>query len=129
MQVAVKVLKGQVDETMRKVRFYLRPRIVLHAYKFFSTTISYFNQRLYREIRVWTDLNHPNITPFLGISNDFDRADTPCLISPYYRHGNIVEYLKAHQNVPKLPLVSHVVRCVDHMLTQPLSRLHRLLER
>jgi serine/threonine protein kinase len=51
---------------------------------------------------------HPNITPLLGISLDFDRPRTPCLVFPYYRNGNIISYLKTHWRVNKLPLVSYL---------------------
>jgi serine/threonine protein kinase len=67
------------------------------------------NQRLLREIRVLAAVNHPNISPLLGTSSDFDRVDRPCLVFPYQRRGEISGYLKEHPGVDKLPLVSHNV--------------------
>jgi hypothetical protein len=54
---------------------------------------------------VWNMVIHPNITPLLGMSFDFDRPRMPCLISPYYPHGSITDYIKEHPKVDKLPLV------------------------
>ena len=81
-------------------------------------------QRLLREIRVWANLSHPNISRFLGVTSDFDRPQKPCLVSSYYHHGNITNYLKEHPRVNKLLLVSPNVwvkklltllsNCTDH---------------
>lgn len=67
------------------------------------------NQRLLRELRVLAIVNHQNISPLLGISFGFDRPDRPCLVFPYYPHGEISGYLTKHPSVEKLPLASHNV--------------------
>jgi serine/threonine protein kinase len=91
-------------------------------------------QRLIREGLVWSRVAHPNITPFLGVSFDFDRPGLPCLVSPYYRYGSITSYLKDHPHVNKLPLVNHNTRlfkeiphsCLPQIsqITEALSYLH-----
>jgi serine/threonine protein kinase len=68
-----------------------------------------YNQRVLQEMRVWSSVKHPNIVPLLGVSFDFDRPSTPCLVSPYYRHSDIVTYLTGHQDIDILPLVSHTI--------------------
>jgi len=65
-------------------------------------------RRLDREISVWSKVDHCHILPFLGISDDFDRLDTPCLVSPYYSNGNIKDYIKKHSDANMLGLVSHI---------------------
>jgi hypothetical protein len=50
--------------------------------------------------------------PLFGISFDFDPIRTPCLVSPYFQHGNIRRYLQKHPDVDKLPLVSHVAMLI-----------------
>jgi hypothetical protein len=49
---------------------------------------------------------HPNITPLLGVVFNFDRPRTPGLVCPFYRHGDILKYLKNQPNANKLALVS-----------------------
>lgn len=53
-------------------------------------------------------MRHPNITPFWGITYNFDQPRMPCLVSPYYRHGNITSYIVQYSNANKWLLVSHV---------------------
>ena len=68
-------------------------------------TFSVFNQQLLRELSIWSAVQHEYITPFFGITFDFDRPCTPCFVSPYYRHGDITSYVKEQPNVNKLALV------------------------
>jgi len=65
------------------------------------------DQRVIQEGFIWSAVTHPNITPFLGITFDFDRPGLPCLVSPYYRYGNITAYLKDRPHINKVPLVSY----------------------
>lgn len=75
----------------------------------FNLLFSLINQRLLREIRVRATVNHPNISPFFGVSLDFDRPLIPCLVSPYYQLGDISRYLVDHPSVDKLALVSNSI--------------------
>jgi len=88
--VAVKVFKGADDPGMR--------------------------MKLLEEISLWSTVQHQNILPILGISFDFDRPQTPCLISPYLRNGDITNYLKRQPAADKLDLITQ--------LTSGLSYLH-----
>ncbi|KAK0222061.1 kinase-like domain-containing protein [Armillaria fumosa] len=54
-----------------------------------------------REALVWRQLRHPNILPFLGVSDDLF-APGFCLISPWMVNGNIISYLEAHPNHNRL---------------------------
>jgi len=65
-------------------------------------------KRLLREIRVLAAVTHPNISPLLGTSSDFDRVDRPCLVFPYHCRGEISGYLKEHPGVDKLPLIAQI---------------------
>jgi serine/threonine protein kinase len=77
-----------------------------------------YNQRVLQEMTVWSSVKHPNIVPLLGVSFDFDRPNTPCLVSPYYRHSDIVTYLTGHQNIDVLPLVSQTILVFHTPLTR-----------
>lgn len=54
---------------------------------------------------MWSHLNHPNLLPFYGIYQVDERLGCVCLVSPWMQNGNINEYLKAHTEAPRLPLV------------------------
>ncbi|KAF8633261.1 hypothetical protein AX17_004437 [Amanita inopinata Kibby_2008] len=65
-------------------------------------------KRLLREARVWSRLNHPHIAPFYGVSLDFDRRDSPCLVYPYYKSGDLVSYLKTVPKANRLQLTCQI---------------------
>ena len=48
-------------------------------------------------------LNHDNILPFYGVS---ETVSDFCLVFPWYRNGNIVDYLKANPDINQFNLVS-----------------------
>jgi hypothetical protein len=73
-----------------------------------STQRSLATQRLDRETRVWNKLNHPNVLPFLGISNDVGgEGSAPALITPLCTNGHVLDYLTHHHEADRLKLVSH----------------------
>jgi serine/threonine protein kinase len=78
-------------------------------------------QRVIQEGFIWSSATHPNITPFLGVTFDFDRPGLPCLVLPYYRHGSITAYLKDRPHINKVPLVSHNIG-LDKEISGSLSR-------
>ncbi|KAJ7737334.1 kinase-like domain-containing protein [Mycena metata] len=49
-------------------------------------------RRMEREVRVWSQLKHPNTLLFLGVCKDL--APWPLLVSPFYKLGHVSEYLK-----------------------------------
>ncbi|KAF9509418.1 hypothetical protein BS47DRAFT_1396928 [Hydnum rufescens UP504] len=62
-------------------------------------------KRLKREARLWILLNHPNIVPLLG----FVSAELgPGLVSPWYSHGDVLQYIRRFPNVPREPLCKDV---------------------
>jgi serine/threonine protein kinase len=42
----------------------------------------------------------------------------PCLVSPFYRHGNITSYLKKHPGVNKLALITQVASGLSYLHSQ-----------
>ena len=61
------------------------------------------NQRSYREIIAWKYVSHPNVLPFLGVSQSLLSF---CIITPWLRNGNIGEYVQKHREANRLRLVS-----------------------
>ncbi|KZP16468.1 kinase-like protein [Athelia psychrophila] len=70
-------------------------------------------KRLLREIRVWVPLEHPNITPFLGVVNGF--GPLPAMVSPYYSKANINQYTLDNPDVDRLPLILGVARGLKYL--------------
>ncbi|KAF8629574.1 hypothetical protein AX15_003384 [Amanita polypyramis BW_CC] len=64
--------------------------------------------KLKREASILCRLHHPHIIPFYGISFDFDRQDTPSLVYPFFKSGDIVSYLKAFPQTNRLELICQV---------------------
>ena len=71
------------------------------------------NQILYPEIVVWKYVSHPNVLPFLGVSETLFPF---CIISPWMSGGDILEYIQKHRGVNRLQLVS-----IHHNLYKRLS--------
>jgi len=65
--------------------------------------------KLLREGKLWSQLDHPNITPFYGICFDIGPPSAPCLVSPYFKNGNVAKYLEQNPNANRMKLVSQVV--------------------
>ena len=61
------------------------------------------DQRFYHEVVGWKHMSHPNVVPFLGISETLFPF---CIISPWLSGGNILEYIRRYRGVNRLHLVS-----------------------
>jgi len=61
------------------------------------------NQRFYREIVAWKYVLHPNVVPFLGVSEVLFSFS---IITPWLPNGNIADYVQKHEGVDRLQLVS-----------------------
>ncbi|KZP28520.1 kinase-like protein [Athelia psychrophila] len=73
------------------------------------------NTRLLREARVWSQLKHPNITPFYGITFDLGVPSAPCLVSPYYANGSLFTYLKNYPDCDKMALIRQIAAGLSYL--------------
>ena len=85
---------------------------------------AYLSQKLLREAKVWSQLDHPNITPFYGVCFDLGLLSAPCLISPYFKHGNVTKYLERHLNANRMQLVS--IFCMEMSSLYNLAQVHQV---
>ncbi|KAG9029147.1 hypothetical protein FS837_003634 [Tulasnella sp. UAMH 9824] len=60
--------------------------------------------RLKKELQVWMRLQHPNVVPLLGFTFDEEIA----IISPWFGHGNVSDYLLQHPDTDRMQLVQGV---------------------
>jgi len=92
-KVAVKLLRGTRDDLVQMKR------------------------RVQRESRVWNNLEHPNVLPFLGFCEDL-RFGRPALISLYCEEGDIMVYLEKHPSTDKAPLIFQIACGLDFLHAQ-----------
>ncbi|KZP16479.1 kinase-like protein [Athelia psychrophila] len=71
-------------------------------------------RRLLREISVWVPLDHPNITPFLGLITGFN-GPLSTMVTPYYSKANINQYTQDNPDADRLPLIMGVARGLAHL--------------
>jgi serine/threonine protein kinase len=76
-------------------------------------------ERLYSkwrlEAEIWSRFDHPNIAPFYGICFNLGPPSVPCLVCPYFKNGNIAEYLKQSPDADRTKLVSQVAAGLAYM--------------
>ncbi|KAK0498050.1 kinase-like domain-containing protein, partial [Armillaria luteobubalina] len=67
-----------------------------------------------REALVWRQLRHPNVLPFLGVSEELF-APRYCLISPWMVNGNIISYLKTHPGHDRLTSLAQIAEGMKYL--------------
>ncbi|EAU83453.2 TKL/TKL-ccin protein kinase [Coprinopsis cinerea okayama7 len=75
-------------------------------------------QRLYREAGLWCSLNHPNVLPFLGLSEESICEGCPALVSPYCRNGTVFEYVQAYPHINRLPIIRGIANGLQYLHSQ-----------
>lgn len=75
-----------------------RIRIAVARASFVSAFLvtDHASQALARELRIWANLDHPNVLSFTGYYLDVNGA-VAWLMSPYMENGNIREHLRRSQ--------------------------------
>ncbi|KIJ47197.1 hypothetical protein M422DRAFT_130463, partial [Sphaerobolus stellatus SS14] len=76
-------------------------------------------QRFWREYRIWANLSHPNILPFLGYSNTFSQTalcEVPALVSPWMKNGTLSQYLEGNRDqIDKLFMLSEIAHGIEYL--------------
>ncbi|KAF5331842.1 hypothetical protein D9611_008960 [Ephemerocybe angulata] len=79
-------------------------------------TIKVAIKRLERESNVWHSFDHPNLLRFLGMATDLAFSSTfPSLISPYCERKSVLEYITAHPEVTRLPIILGVAKGLQYL--------------
>ncbi|KAG8971721.1 hypothetical protein FRB90_010417, partial [Tulasnella sp. 427] len=68
-------------------------------------------RKLAQEIRIWRHLHHPCIAPLMG----FTFYPSIALISPWYRNGNVQQYIELHPNCNRLKLLYEVASGLTYL--------------
>ncbi|KAJ6562444.1 kinase-like domain-containing protein [Mycena capillaripes] len=70
--------------------------------------------RLKRETDVWSRLNHRNLLPFLGVWDE-PIAPWPALISPFYKSGDLRQYLRDCPTADKEKMILGVASRLEYL--------------
>jgi len=74
-------------------------------------------KRLLTHGEVWRDFKHENVCPFYGFS--FQHAYMPALVLPFYRNGNIMQFLEREglkkTGNDKLEFVRGIARGINYL--------------
>ncbi|KAJ7918181.1 kinase-like domain-containing protein, partial [Mycena leptocephala] len=71
-------------------------------------------RRLQRETQVWSRLKHRNLLPFLGVWEE-PIAPWPVLISPFYKSGDLRQYLRDCPTVDKEKMILGVASGLEYL--------------
>lgn len=67
-------------------------------------------QRLLRETGVWSTCVHSHLAPFIGVCYEVTRGyQVPCLLSPFYENGTIMQYLERNPNAVRMDLLRQFI--------------------
>ncbi|KDQ08605.1 hypothetical protein BOTBODRAFT_118317, partial [Botryobasidium botryosum FD-172 SS1] len=69
-------------------------------------------KRLAREAKVWSQLSHPNVLPFLGMCT---LDSVPYLISPWMENGHAFNYVQENPGVDRVRLVTQVADGLEYL--------------
>ncbi|KAJ7805838.1 hypothetical protein B0H14DRAFT_2610991 [Mycena olivaceomarginata] len=69
--------------------------VCLKVLRFFATETDRekLKKEFFHEALIWRQLRHPNILPFLGISDELF-APSLCMISPWMENGSLIRFLE-----------------------------------
>ncbi|KAF7369921.1 TKL/TKL-ccin protein kinase [Mycena sanguinolenta] len=79
-----------------------------------SGQLQEFIRRLERETMVWSTLNHRNVLPFLGVWDD-PVAPYPALIAPFYKSGDLGQYLRKCSTLDKEKMILGVAAGLEYL--------------
>ena len=98
-RVAIKALRAYQGDNVRKLRKVIRS-IILMTFTAFANN---HHQAFCKEVAMWKRIFHPNIVPFLGVSE----GPAPIsMVSEWMPNGNVREYVAKNPEVSRLQLVS-----------------------
>ncbi|KAF9645420.1 kinase-like protein [Thelephora ganbajun] len=77
-----------------------------------AANLGRIKRRFYREVIGWKYISHPNVLPFLGVSETLFPL---CFVSPWLPNGNIIEYTRKNQRVNRLQLLAQAACGLEYL--------------
>jgi hypothetical protein len=69
---------------------------------------------LFREIKLWLELEHENIVPLWGVADGF--GSLPALVSPWLENGALTGYLQHKHEILSYNRKFALVRSISHLI-------------
>ncbi|KIO24540.1 hypothetical protein M407DRAFT_99669 [Tulasnella calospora MUT 4182] len=73
------------------------------------------------EVMPWHQLNHRNISRFIGFTFDNDQAT---LVSEWQHHGNIMNFLRGYPDVNRLEMIAQVAEALAYLHERSCPLIH-----
>ncbi|KAJ7349178.1 kinase-like domain-containing protein [Mycena albidolilacea] len=70
-------------------------------------------RRLKREAEIWAQLKHKHLVPFIGVCDDV--APWPVLVSPLYKRGHVVQFLRKNPGANRPDTVIGVASGLEYL--------------
>ncbi|KAJ3574256.1 hypothetical protein NP233_g1894 [Leucocoprinus birnbaumii] len=67
------------------------------------------------ELALWAHLSHPNILPFYGVYLSNEAVERICIVSPWMEYGDLLRYMSAFPESPKIPLISDIISGLQYL--------------
>ncbi|EPQ51680.1 kinase-like protein [Gloeophyllum trabeum ATCC 11539] len=77
---------------------------------------------LMREVNEWKQFRHRHIVKFVGLADTL--AYIPSIVYPYYKNGNILQYLEKNPRADVLRLLHGVASALAYMHTREVPAIH-----
>ena len=96
--MAIKALRVYKEEDVQKVKKVTHPGFPIPL----TPVVNHRNQVFCKEVLMWRRISHPNIVPFLGVSE----APAPLsMVSEWMPNGNVRDYVGKNPETSRLQLV------------------------
>jgi serine/threonine protein kinase len=97
-RVAIKALRIYKEGDVQKTRKVTHPAFLIPL----TPPANYHHQVFCKEVVMWRKISHPNIVPFLGLSE----ALVPlCMVSEWMPNGNVQDYVAKNPEISRVQLV------------------------
>ncbi|KXN84925.1 hypothetical protein AN958_11908 [Leucoagaricus sp. SymC.cos] len=73
-----------------------------------------------KEAILWGQMNHRNIVPFYGIYYLNEAQRQLCLVSPWMRNGDLVQYLKNNPSISRISFIYDVTAGLEYLHSRSL---------
>ncbi|KAG8921104.1 hypothetical protein FRC02_000440 [Tulasnella sp. 418] len=97
----------------------VRSEIAMKLLRFHGRITSQLNikhlERVFREVYIWTRLQHPNIAEFHGFIMSKNPNELPTIISQWYKNGNLVKYVVERSLRNRVSLLRDVASAVVYL--------------
>ncbi|CAL1703915.1 unnamed protein product [Somion occarium] len=91
-------------------------KVALKALRGVRATATKAGRRFERELKVWSKLSNPHILSFLGLVTDI--GNFLHMVSPWQDNGNILEFVKKHEDADRHHLLTGAVQGLAYLHEQ-----------